>query len=363
MTIHRPAPLSISQLSALGAGAARELGWGLGSVRTELDGWRTRASAIPDPSLRSDALRAQAEKRVLVDGAALFWTLPRRRQPELLRLLVAFQTLANLIDHTSERAARGDGAERASSILLLLDAVDIDRPLVGYDAEPPVADGGYVHALVQACRAGCATLPHYRAVREMLLREVNRARSFDIEHDPDEGRRAERMKQFADCEFGDTTDGMWWELTAGASSLLTAIVLLALATDEQMTKHDLRRAVDAYAWAARVSALLDNYIDQFDDATSGAHNYLAYYPATEVAVHRMSVLVDRTLREVGALRNGERHLVIVASMIAMFLSSDSARSRSLRGSTRALAAHGGALTRLLMPILRAWRVAYGQRAT
>jgi tetraprenyl-beta-curcumene synthase len=358
-----PAPLSVSQLRTLATSAARELGWGLRAVNAELAGWRRRALAIRDPSIRRHALEALSDKRPLIDGAALFWTLPNRRQPELLRLLVAFQTLANFHDHASERAGRRGGASPGSSMLAFLDIVDADRPLANYYGEGPAAkDGGYLHALAQACRAGCAMLPHYRTARGTLLQQAYRARSLDLEHDTDPRRRAEGLKRFGAREFGGTTDTAWWELTAGACSLLTAIVQLALAADEQTTGDDLRRAVDAYMWVASVSSLLDNYIDQFDDATTGAHNYLAYYPGPEVAVQRVGVLIDRALREVGALRNGERHLVIVASMTAMFLSSDSARSRSLRCSTRVLAGNGGALTRLLIPVLRAWRIAYHQPA-
>jgi tetraprenyl-beta-curcumene synthase len=359
-----PAPLSLDQLRTLATSAARELGWGLRGVSAELAGWRTRALAIRDPSIRHSALEALSDKRPLVDGAALFWILPERRQPQLLRLLVAFQTLANFHDHASERAGRGGGVGPGSSMLAFLDVVDIDRPLASYYGDGPGADdGGYLHALAQTCRAGCATLPNYRNARALLLQQAHRARSLDLEHDPDPRRRAEGLKRFAADEFSGRSDAMWWELTAGACSLLTAIVQLALAADEQTTGDDLRRAVDAYTWVASVSSLLDNYIDQFDDATSSAHNYLAYYPAREVAVDRIAVLVNRALSEVGALRNGERHLVIVASMTAMFLSSDSARSPSLRDSTRALVGSGGALTRLLVPILRAWRVAYRQPAT
>jgi tetraprenyl-beta-curcumene synthase len=57
-----------------------------------------------------------------------------------------------------------------------------------------------------------------------------------------------------------------------------------------------------------------------------------------------------------------RDAVIVASMIAMYLSKDSARTPELDDYTRLLARAGGSLTRLLMPVLRTWRALYGQRS-
>jgi hypothetical protein len=50
-------------------------------------------------------------------------------------------------------------------------------------------------------------------------------------------------------------------------------------------------------------------------------------------------------------------------MIALYLSKDSARVSAMRDDTGAMAASGGSLTRLLLPILRLWRTAYAVRST
>src|SRR4030088_1316895 len=81
----RPARLSGGALSALGSATIRELGWGLRDVSREVKHWRGRAERIPDEALRQDALAAIDRKRANIDGAALFWTLPRVRSPALLR--------------------------------------------------------------------------------------------------------------------------------------------------------------------------------------------------------------------------------------------------------------------------------------
>jgi hypothetical protein len=46
----------------------------------------------------------------------------------------------------------------------------------------------------------------------------------------------------------------------------------------------------------------------------------------------------------------------------MYLSKDSARTEALRASTASFIAAGGALTGVLLPILRLWRIAYAQRS-
>jgi tetraprenyl-beta-curcumene synthase len=310
--------------------------------------------------IRRDAIAAHDEKRVLVDGAALFWTLPMRRRPELLRLLVAFQTLANYLDNASERAAAaGDAGPGTASVLIA--ALDLGRSSsVRRRSGSGGDDGGYLTALADACRAGCASLPGYGAAHELLLVEAARARSLDIEHDRDPRRRLERMREFAATEYGNVTDTTCCESVAGSSSLLTTIAVLAVASDESATYGELRATVDAYTSAAIVSALLDNYVDQLDDPGVGAHNYLNYYPSSQLAVDRLAILIDRMMRQLGTLENAERHLVIACSMTAMFLSSDSARGIALAQDTKRLAASSGTLTRALIPVLRTWRVANRQ---
>jgi hypothetical protein len=54
--------------------------------------------------------------------------------------------------------------------------------------------------------------------------------------------------------------------------------------------------------------------------------------------------------------------VIAACMVAMYLSKDSARTPAMRPTTDRLSEAGGSLTRLLLPVLRLWRVAYAQRS-
>jgi tetraprenyl-beta-curcumene synthase len=357
-----PAPISRGQLAALGGAAARELAWGLRTVSAEVARWRTRARAIPDHDTRQDALHALVRARPYIDGAALFSILPRQRNPGLLRLLVAFQALANYHDFASERHARCDTRSAQDSAAALVDAVVVSPMIGGRRARYQHTDNNdFLEALAATCRAECATLPRLDVAQQLVLRETRRARTLDLEHEPDEQRRIAALKRFAATEFGSTTDATWWELTAGTSSVLTTIVLLALAADQQTTEDDLRAAADAYRWAASLSALLDSYVDQRDDAATGSHNYLNYYPDHRTAERRLAEIITRALNEVGTLRAGHRHLVIVASMIAMFLTNDNARSPALVATTRDLITTAGSLTRLLVPLLRAWRVA--NRAT
>jgi hypothetical protein len=135
--------------------------------------------------------------------------------------------------------------------------------------------------------------------------------------------------------------------------------LLAVAADGG---QDWARVNAAYVpWIAAVSTLLDSYVDELRDRHAGAHSYVAYYDSREAALRRLCELIERSAREASGLPAGHRHAVIAASMVAMYLSHERLRAPSLRASRDRLALSGGSLTRLLVPVLRMWRMAYAMR--
>ncbi len=363
-------PLRWRGVWALAKAAGRELLWGLPAVSREIDMWRRRAQAIPDASLRADAVLAIARKRAHADGAALFWTLPRARHDGLLRMLVAYQTAWDFLDNVSERGAclgerNGRQLHRA-----LVDALDpLARPADYYAHHLCGGDGEYLHALAGSCREICAALPSYECVRTRVLHEARRCAIQSLNHNPDPAERDGELRRWAQRELaaGAISAGnevSWFELTAAASASLVPHVLLSLAAEPACSPGDVKAAHVAYLpWASLATAMLDSYADRSEDDAAGEHSYIAHYSDHEEARRRVAEIVARATREAGCLRGGHRHAVILACMVAMYLSKDSVRGGAGQDGTSELVRSGGSLTRLLLPVLRAWRIAYGQRAT
>jgi hypothetical protein len=88
---------------------------------------------------------------------------------------------------------------------------------------------------------------------------------------------------------------------------------------------------------------------------------IGYYDDPDVARERLAVLARRALAEVSVLPRGDRHVVIVSAMVAMYLTSDRALAGSMAESTRSLLRASGRPARGLAPTLRAWRLFYSQR--
>jgi tetraprenyl-beta-curcumene synthase len=358
-----PAAISPQQGLSLAGATTRELLWGLRAVSREVRRWRTRASSIPDAALRADALRSLKSKRASTDGAALFWTLPDGRSPNLLRLLVAFEVMADFLDNVSERGVQAGTANGIQLHVALSEALDPGAPVSAYYRHHPWReDGGYLCALVAACRERCAQLPSYGNVRSRAIRAATLARVLGLNHEPDPQLRDAALREWARREARSWEELAWFESTAAASGWLTVLALLALAAGGELEEGRVRATCAAYLpWISLVATMLDSYADQAEDAAGAQHSYIAHYPCAEEAVERVCEIVREAARRARALPDGARHTVIVACMVAMYLSKDSSRTPQMRASTRNLAAAGGSLARLLLPVLRIWRVAYAQR--
>lgn len=354
------APVTWRQIGSLLACVAREFTWGLHASSRELVRWRYLAGRVPEGPLRIDAIDALLRKRGQSDGAALFSILPRSRCRSYLRLLVAYQVIWDYLDSVNERGAQAGITNGRQLHLALVDALDPGGPKRDYYAHSPWRDdGGYLQALVDTCRECCTRLPSYDRVRVLVLCDATRAQVLALNHDTDPQRRDCSLRQWAAVEFPKGHDASWWELTGAASAGLASFALLALACEPDPDEREIQRTHAAYfPWASAVACMLDSYADQAEDAENGDHSYLAHYPSQEAAVTGTCELVRRCLCELHRLENSEKHLVIVCSMVALYLSKDSARTDQMRPYSDRIARASGSLSRALIPVLRLWRVAH-----
>ncbi len=351
-------PLTPAQIASLFATVVRQLGWTARVARREAISWRAHACAIPDASLRAGALHSLDHKAGFIYGAALFATLPRRRSRPLVRALIAYELIIDFLDEVHERhptVANGLQLHRA-----LADAVSPATATPDYYRHHPVAeDGDYLAALVRACQDGCAQLPSFGRVEQAVAASARRAAVLGLNHAPDPRTRDHLLRRWAARERPGA-ELAWFEWSAAASASLAVLALLAAAAEpaDSRVVSAIEAAYDP--WPLLSATMLDSYSDLAADAASGGHSYLLHYSSQEAAFTRLHECVATSMRLTRALPRGGRHAVIVACMVALFLSSDGANAPELRETTRSLARSGGSLVRLLVPVLRIWRRVHGQ---
>ena len=332
-------------------------------VRAELRAWRNRATSIPDPELRAHALSTLTSERLSAAGAALFATTLKRHAPVLVRTLVAYQVICDYLDTLSEQPSPDPIANGMTLHRALADAVaPRARPTDWYRLHSSHDDGGYLAALVAACRAGCEELPAFALVGETARCEASRNEVQGIKDGP-AGERGERLRRWAREQREDAGDASWFELAAAASSPLAVLALLAAAGDPATSRTTVERTRDCYFPCVEgLSTLLDSHADRMHDEAAGELSLVAQYPSAAVAAARLQALTARAFAAARALPNGERHVVLIAGMIALHLSDPNAwRPDAGDVTRRVLRSSVAVVTPLLLAIMRGWRAAGGRR--
>ena len=323
----------------------------------ELRAWRSRAQAIGDPELRELALAALA-KRGNMEGAAAFATFaPLRRRRQVVRATVAFQAAYNHLDALSERsAAPGEQARRLHRALLVaLGAPAADGAQAGAQPASDVgasgeagADGGYLSALVEACRESFFALPAAAAAAPAARRAAERVVEFQA-HQACGGRAAldqGTVERFGEAVAPAGAGLRWWEALAASGSSLAVHALIAAAAEGCDERH--AAALQA-AYSTRIGALhtlLDHLIDGGEDRVCGQRNLIACYCSPVEARERMGVLAARALADARALGQGARHELIVAAMASFYLAAPEAGAPGQAPVAQAVREQLGSLGRL-----------------
>jgi cytochrome P450 len=270
---------------------------------------------------------------------------------------VTYQTAWDFLDSTSERGASA-GVENGSQLhIALADALNPSVEVADhYRYHPWKDDCDYLKQLIEACRHSCLQLPAYADVRQLILPDVTRCAVQSLNHVPCSGPRDAALKAWAERELPDQKDLSWFERCAAASAF-TPHPMLALAAERTGKAREKHCIYSVYfPWVALAIAMLDSYVDQAKDSANGDHSYIAHYETPELALRRIHLITTRAIRGARELHDGHRHTLIVAAMIAMYLSSGNASyTLEMRNRTRGLANAGGVVTKMLLPVLRCWR--------
>lgn len=270
--------------------------------------------------------------------------------------------LWDFLDSLSE-TWRGTPDDTLLLHLALVDAVSPGQPMRDYCTRPAFPDdGGYLQSLVETCRECCRALPSFHEVAPILHKEARRIGVQAINHSVESETVAPALREWVNHEYRDTHEVEWFELAAAAGANLAIYALFVLAAEAHCSLERVENTYRAYfPWTGAVATMLDGFVDQFDDAQAGEHCYVAYYESSDAATKQISRLVGRCLSETHSLADSERHTLVAASMVAMYLSRDSARASPLSEASQQIAQAGGSLTCALLPVLRLWRIASKSR--
>jgi tetraprenyl-beta-curcumene synthase len=328
-------------------------------VRRECKHWRGCAEQIPDAVLRASALHAQQIKRPNVEGSAAFGAFaPHARRNAVVRAQVAFQSIYDYVDTLAEQQSQRPIANAHQLHRALLAALQQDLPQPDYYAHQDLRDdGGYLEGIVQACRAGLATLPSYASISAVVRRIATRIVCYQSLNLNESQGGQQALARWASRATPDGTGLKWWETAASAGSSLGVFALItAAARPDVSSEHAIAIERAYWPWVGALHSLLDSVTDEAEDANAAHRNLLDYYGSPEEAARRLKLLAVEAQRRTSRLPNAHQHTVILAGMAGSYLSIPPASERGRLVARAVLDTIGGLAVPTLL-IFRARRAA------
>jgi tetraprenyl-beta-curcumene synthase len=325
-------------------------------VRVELERWRVRALAIPDPELRALALgKLDAERFNAEAGAMLATRVPRPHRADATVAIVALEVLFDLLDGLTERPLEdpiGDGQRLFAPFMDALHARPASVAPVGLD------DGGdYLADLSRVAGAALARIPAWSVLADRAAAAAERAAQAQIHMHAVKRLGIGHLESWAREQSHSAGLGWREQLAGSASSVLAVHALIVAATDARMTTAQAARIDDAYLSICALLTLLDGLIDQRQDEREQRLGYISLYKDHGLLARTLPELAARAGGQARKLPGGPHHVMMLAGVIAFYSSAPQAGDAHARALVRDLRRSLGALILPPLWLMRVWRLA------
>lgn len=296
-------------------------------ARNEISRWKNFACAIPDQTLRLQALASLSEKRFHADGGCVYAAVSPYFMQDLVRVIVALQTISDYLDNLCDRCQTYNQDDFHQLHHAMRDAVKIDDSLHEYyQFRPNVDDAGYLRSLVEECRTVLKHLPNYRTVEPHISWLVDRYCELqELKHIEPEKRTSVLMtwaKPY--CQIYPELN--WWEFAAATGSTLSIFALILAATGPISDTEAVQIREIYFPWIGGLHILLDYLIDLEEDKQEGDFNFIRCYKNARIARAQIHQFALRSWEHSKRpIQGGGIHRFVVKGLLGMYLSDHKVR--------------------------------------
>ncbi|HET7521979.1 MAG TPA: tetraprenyl-beta-curcumene synthase family protein [Bacillales bacterium] len=313
-------------------------------VNLYINQWKQRAMAIPDPELRSQALASIASKRFHCEGGSILALLAEERTDEVIRFIVAYQTISDYLDNLCDRSTSLDPADFRALHESMIHALTPDaEPGDYYRFRMEQEDGGYLHALVKTCQDFLKSLPSYEIIAPALHELAGYYCDLQVHKHVAHEERVPRLQSWFDDHKAALPPMSWYEFSACAGSTLGIFCLVSYASTGSFTNQKTKAVKDGYfPWVQGLHILLDYFIDQEEDRMGGDLNFCFYYDSREKMMRRLSHFIEQADASIARLPDSKFHRMINRGLLGIYLADDKVRrQKHVRMLSRKIIRHGG----------------------
>ncbi|MFT8870774.1 MAG: tetraprenyl-beta-curcumene synthase family protein [Sporolactobacillus sp.] len=319
----------------------------LPDVHRQLNVWKQRAQAIPDEALRTQALDSIAGKTFHCEGGGIYSLIAGLRRREVITFIVAYQTISDYLDNLCDRSGSLDPNDFRCLHRAMIDALTPDGACGDYYAKRGNPDdGGYLAALVGACRHVLFALEGYPMIANALLELAGFYCDLQVHKHVEKDERVPRLMAWFQKNRSRLPEMSWYEFAACSGSTLGVFCLVAYAAarGEKMDKGLVVIIRNSYfPWVQGLHILMDYFVDQEEDRREGDLNFCFYYKNEQQMLDRFYHFIAEADAAIQSMPDRRFHQMINRGLLGIYLADRKvSRQRSVRVLARRLMRRSGA---------------------
>lgn len=296
-----------------------------------------RALCISDAAFRHEALTSIRAKSYHVAGACFPATfLSRKKAAAYITLVVPLETLYDYLDNLCDRHP---GVPLDAYPVLheaLRDALDpTTTPGDYFRAGPARDDGGYLQYLVAATRAAIRSIPDYESLLPNLREAADYYTSLQTYKHYPAALRVAALREWHAANVPRFAHLNWWEFAAACGSQFQVYAPIVACLNGYA--RDAGPTYDAFfPEFCALHVLLDDFIDQSEDAAHGELNFITRYASADAVQVRFAELFHSSERGFGYLRNSHPHRLLLRILVLFYLTHPKIYDQGLDEQAQAL---------------------------
>ena len=290
-------------------------------VRLHLDYWKKRAAAISDPELQRQALASIETKTFHCEGGGLYALLAGAHFDDVIRFIVAFQTISDYLDNLCDRSTSLDPVHFAALHESMLHALTPEaRTINYYRFGPEQDDSNYLRDLVRTCQEVLSLLPRYDIIASLLYELEGLYAELQVHKHALSDERLVRLQGWYDTHKRSLPQMRWYEFAAACGSTLGIFCLVARAFDPSFSAEQARSIRYAYfPWVQGLHILLDYFVDQEEDRLGGDLNFCSFYENSDIMVERLVHIFKEADAAAAELPHRAFHRMVCHGLLAIYL--------------------------------------------
>ena len=316
------------------------------TVHRYLHHWKERASQIPNPELRQQALMSINTKTFHCEGGAIYGMLAKEYSDELIRFIVAYQTISDYLDNLCDRSTSLNPEDFRALHESIFHALTPGVECVNYYRfRKEQEDGGYLKELVITCQDVLA-LTDYQQISSAVHELADYYCNLQVHKHVQVPERVPRLKSWFKLHQHNLPEMSWYEFSACAGSTLGIFCIVAYAFHEDCSEDFICQVKNSYfPWVQGLHILLDYFIDQEEDRIAGDLNFCFYYKDRKEMLKRFTHFIKEADKSVAQLPDTKFHQMINQALLGIYLADEKVRrQKDVQAMAKQLIRIGGGST-------------------